>query len=168
MSDAAARPDDRLATVAPAFVEMAHRIVWATVATVDPNNRPRTRILHPLWSFDGTNLSGVIATGPTPAKLADLGHRPYVSISYWSPNQDVCRADCRATWAFDDATCVEVWERFRDAPAPVGYDPAIIPGWRDGPMSEAFAVLLLEPYLLRVFPGTVLLGGAGEVLTWTG
>ena len=28
-----------LARVAPAFVEMAHRIVWATVATVDPQGR---------------------------------------------------------------------------------------------------------------------------------
>ncbi len=25
-----------LAEIAPAFVDMAHRIVWATVATVDP------------------------------------------------------------------------------------------------------------------------------------
>jgi hypothetical protein len=37
-----------LATVAPAFVEMAHRIVWATVGTVDPAGRPRSRVLHPL------------------------------------------------------------------------------------------------------------------------
>jgi hypothetical protein len=28
-----------LAQVAPAFVDMAHRIVWATVATVDPQGR---------------------------------------------------------------------------------------------------------------------------------
>jgi hypothetical protein len=37
-----------LASVAPAFVEMAHRIVWATVATVDLDGRPRGRILLPL------------------------------------------------------------------------------------------------------------------------
>jgi hypothetical protein len=36
-----------LSSVAPAFVEMAHRIVWATVATVDSQGRPRSRILHP-------------------------------------------------------------------------------------------------------------------------
>jgi hypothetical protein len=38
-----------LETVAPAFVETAHRIVWCTVATVDGRGRPRTRILHPIW-----------------------------------------------------------------------------------------------------------------------
>jgi hypothetical protein len=53
-------------------------------------------------------------------------------------------------------------------PEPVGYDPAIIPPWADGPTSEAFAVLHLQPYRLRVVPGTVLLGQGGEVLTWRG
>jgi hypothetical protein len=52
------------------------------------------------------------------------------------------------------------------APAPVGYDPAIVPAWKDGPTSEAFAALRLEPDRLRVFPGTMLLGQEGEVLTW--
>ena len=36
-----------LAVTAEAFVEMAHRIVWATVATVDDRDRLRSRILHP-------------------------------------------------------------------------------------------------------------------------
>ena len=36
-----------LASVAPAFVEMAHRIVWASVATVDLQGRPRSRVLNP-------------------------------------------------------------------------------------------------------------------------
>ena len=39
---------DTLETVAPAFVEMAHRIVWATAATVDTAGNPQTRILHPV------------------------------------------------------------------------------------------------------------------------
>ena len=30
------------ADAAPAFVEMAHRIVWCTVATVDSHGRPRS------------------------------------------------------------------------------------------------------------------------------
>ena len=32
-----------LSEVAPRFVEMAHRIVWASVATVDAKGRPRSR-----------------------------------------------------------------------------------------------------------------------------
>jgi len=90
-----------------------------------------------------------------------------VSCSCWTDNHDTCSAECRAVWHFDDATRVRVWDLFKNAPAPVGYDPAIIPAW-DGPTSESFAVLRLEPWRLRVFPGTVLLtaGQVGEVLVW--
>lgn len=43
-----------LTDVAPAFRDMAHAIVWASVATVDADGRPRTRILHPLWTWTAT------------------------------------------------------------------------------------------------------------------
>lgn len=154
-----------LAMVAPAFVAMAHQIVWCSAATVDRQGRPRTRILHPIWEWKESQLVGWIGTGPTPAKRAHLNAHPYMSLSYWSPSHDTCVADCRATWAFDDATRTQIWDLFRTAPAPVGYDPQIVPGW-GSPTSEAFAVLRLEPWQLRVFPGTVLLGQGGDVLTW--
>ena len=47
---------DDLAHVAPAFIEMAHRIVWCSAATVDTHGRPRSRILHPIWQWDGQQL----------------------------------------------------------------------------------------------------------------
>ena len=52
--------------VAPAFVTMAHSIVWCTAASVDAKGRPRSRVLHPYWEWDGKELTGWIATGPTP------------------------------------------------------------------------------------------------------
>lgn len=155
-----------LAETAPAFVAVAHRIVWCTVATVDRHNRPRSRILHPLWEWDGTGLTGWIATGPTPAKRAHLDHSPFVSCNYWDASHDVVTAECRADWHVDDATRIAVWNKFKDAPPPVGYDPAIIPGWTD-PTAESFAVLRLTPWHLRVFPGTRLLTGQGDELLWT-
>lgn len=155
-----------LETVAPAFVEMAHRIVWCTVATVDPDGRPRTRILHPIWAWDGERLTGWIATGPTPVKARALEASPTLSCSYWASDHDTCTADCDVEWILDDDGRRELWERFATAPAPVGYDPAIIPPWAEGPTSPAFAGLRLDPYRLRVFPGTVLLAGRGEVLSW--
>lgn len=155
-----------LSTVAPVFVEMAHRIVWCSAGTVDTAGRPRSRILHPLWLWDGTSLIGWIATGPTPVKRAHLGRSPYISLSYFAPNHDTCVADCAVEWAFDDETRTKVWDLFKNGPAPVGYDPAIVPPWSGGPTSEAFAALRLDPYRLRVFPGTVLAGGGGDVLTW--
>jgi hypothetical protein len=57
---------NELSQVAPAFVEMAHRIVWCSAATVDVKGRPRSRILHPFWQWDGARLVGWIGTSPTP------------------------------------------------------------------------------------------------------
>ena len=150
---------------APAFVEMAHRIVWCSAATVDDAGRPRSRILHPIWQWDGVTLVGWIATGPTSTKRAHLAHHPYISLNYWTPSQDTCVAECRATWAFDDETRTRIWNLFANAPAPVGYNPAIVPAWTS-PTAPAFAVLRLEPWRLRVFPGSVLMGQGGKVLTW--
>jgi len=154
-----------LTQVAPAFVEMAHRIVWCSAATVDAQGRPRSRILHPIWQWDGQSLTGWIATGPTPTKRAHLQASPYISLNYWEPSHDTCAAECRAAWAFDEETRSKVWNLFLHGPAPVGYNPAIVPTWKH-PMSESFAVLRLEPWRLRVFPGTLLMGQGGEVLRW--
>lgn len=165
MTDARADADD-LARAAPAFVAMAHRIVWASVATVDGKGRPRSRILHPIWEWDGARLTGWIATGPTPVKRAHLDRHPHVSVSYWDPTHDTCTAECGVEWHFDLETRRAIWDRFATAPPPVGYDPAIIPAWSAGPEGDAFAVLRLDPYRLRVFPGTMLLQGNGDVLTW--
>ena len=155
-----------LTKIAPAFVEMAHRIVWCSAATVDRRGRPRSRILHPLWHWDGQALTGVIATSPTPTKRAHLEQSPHVSLCYWAPSQDTCLAECRASLVLDDAIRMQVWNAFKQAPGPVGYDPAIIPPWKGGPTSPAFAVLKVEPWRLRVMPGSVMLGGGGETLVW--
>jgi len=156
-----------LAKVAPAFIEMAHKIVWATAGTVDAKGRPRARVLHPIWEWNGNEIVGWIATNPTPFKRAHLKASPNMSLNYWAPDQDTCVAECRASWEFDDATRTRVWDLFKDAPAPVGYDPAMIPTFV-GPTDEGFAALRLDPWKLRVFPGTMLLEGKGEVLTWNG
>lgn len=152
--------------IAPAFVEMAHAIVWASAATVDANCRPRTRILHPLWEWDGTDLLGWIATVPSPVKKAHLAAHPQMSLSYWTTTHDTCSADCLVEWYLDDETRATVWDKFANAPEPVGYDPAIIPMWAGGPTSKEFAVLRLTPYRLRVMPGVVMTKGEGAPLTW--
>jgi hypothetical protein len=154
-----------LAETAPAFVEMAHQIVWCTVATVDSHGRPRSRILHPIWQWDGEKLVGWIATSPTPVKQAHLNAHPYASISYWRSSHDTCVAECHAALLQDLPTRQMVWDLFLNGPEPVGYNPAIVPVW-PSPEADAFAVIRLEPWRLRVFPGTVLLGQGGQVLVW--
>jgi general stress protein 26 len=145
---------------------MAHSIVWASVATVGADGKPRSRVLHPIWEWDGTDLVGWIATVPTPVKKTHLAANPDVSINYWSPSHDTCSVECVAEWKTDDATRAAVWDTFRGGPAPVGYDPAIIPQWADGPSSPDFAVLRLTPYRLRVMDGAVMTKGEGRLLNW--
>jgi hypothetical protein len=154
-----------LSTIAPSFVEMAHRIVWCTAATIDSDGRPRTRVLHPIWEWDGTTLTGWIATSPTSPKAEHLAAQPTLSITYWAPNHDTCTADCDATFEPDIDARRGTWNRFANGPAPVGYDPSIVPGW-DNPDSPRFGSLRLEPQRLRVMPGTVMLTGTGELMTW--
>jgi hypothetical protein len=127
-----------LVDTAPAFVEMAHQIVWCSVATVDRMGRPRSRVLHPIWVWRDETLTGWVATLPTPVKRAHLEHSPYVSCNYWAPSHDTCVAECRAEWVFDDQTRTMVWNLFKNAAEPLGYDPAGIgvPGW-DSPTSSA-------------------------------
>ena len=103
---------------------MAHSIVWASVATVDADSRPRTRILHPIWEWDGTDLFGWIATVPTPVKREHLAVHPEVSVSYWAPSHDTCSAEALVEWYTDDETRIAVWDKFANGPEPVGYDPA--------------------------------------------
>ena len=154
-----------LTEAAPAFVEMAHRIVWATVATVDAHGRPRSRILHPIWQWDEERLVGWVATTPTPLKRSHLNTSSYMSVNYWSPTHDTCLAECAANWAFDDETRTMVWNLFLSTPEPLGYNPRIIPAW-ESPTSDAFAAIRLDPWRLRVLPGSVLIAKVGKVLTW--
>ena len=157
------------AEIATSFVEMAHRIVYCTVATTDRVGRPRSRVLHPFWEWDGEALSGSALTYPTPLKRAHLEGSPYASCSYWLPDQDSCIAECRASLSTDEADCARVWGLFSEAPAPVGYDPTMIPDWKDGPGSEALGVLSLKPWRLRIFDGAFMLSGGaeGRLLTWS-
>jgi len=154
-----------LPTIAPAFVEMAHRIVWCTVATSSPDGEVQTRILHPFWQWDGDGLTGWILTSPNSPKARHLGANPRVSLTYWTESHDTCSADCDTAWELSGEERRAGWDRFLNAPAPVGYNPSIIPQWSE-PDAPEFGVLRLEPTWLRVMPGTVMLQGKGDLLTW--
>lgn len=150
--------------IAQPFVDMAHQIVWCTVATVDKQGRPRSRVLHPIWELvDGVPV-GWIATGATATKVAHLNASAYVSCNYWTPAQDTCVAECAASWVEDAAGKAAVWDKLANGPAPVGYDPAMIPGWENSE-SPTFAALKLEPWRIRVMPAAAMMTGEGT-LVW--
>lgn len=156
-----------LTRIAPAFVEMAHSIVWSTVATVDQDGRPRTRVLHPIWEWDGERLTGWIATSPLSPKADHLAHDSRVSLTYWRDDHDTCTADCNTVWETEPDERKAGWDRFANAPEPVGYDPSIVPPWTDS-TAEAFGILRLEPTRLRLMPGSLMTAGTGELMTWKG
>jgi hypothetical protein len=146
-----------MSSVAEQFVAIAHRVVWCTMATVDRRNRPRSRIVHPVWEIGDGAMRGFVGTRPTVLKRAHLAHAPYVSCTYWDPAHDVAVAECAARW-LDEAEREDAWGRIARAPAPAGYDPATI--WPDGPQSADFAVLALDPW--RVSAATAAALARGE------
>lgn len=135
------------AEVATDALRLASSIVWSVVSTVDPAGRPRSRILHPVWTLEDGRLRGLVAARPTPTKLADLAAHPFVSCAYWTPAFDSVFIDAEAAWVPDDGKRA-AWEHIASVPPPVGYDPA--PMWPDGPDSPGFVVLRLEPFRIRV------------------
>src|ERR1700716_3263768 len=87
------------------FIERVHKMVWCNVATVDSRNRPRSRILHPMWE----GATGWIATWRNTLKARHLENSQYVSLAYivdvWNP----VYVDCLATWNDDLDIKRRVW-----------------------------------------------------------
>ena len=94
--------------IAGEFHRRTSRIVWCTLATVAPDGRPWTRVLHPIWEA-GT---GWIATTRHGLKARHLAHEPRVSLTYWDAAQDVVTVHAVAAWVDDAPTRERVWQLF--------------------------------------------------------
>jgi len=127
------------------FMERVKRIAWCTVATVDTQGRPRSRILHPNW--EGT--TGWICTGRHTLKTKHLAANPYVSLSYWDQKHRNVYVDAFAEWEDDPAAKRRIWDLFKSNPFPYGYDPSIIPGWT-APDATGFGILRLTPWRIEL------------------
>ena len=99
----------------PDVVEAAHTLVYCSVSTVDRAGRPRSRVMHPIWEWDGRRLTGWLASMPSP-KMAHLAGRPYVSCAYHDGWAVAVVADSRIEPITDDAGRTHVWELLRAAP----------------------------------------------------
>jgi hypothetical protein len=145
------------ATVASEFVAIAHRVVWATLATVDRCGRPRSRVVHPVWEWRDEGLVGWVTSRPTPLKRAHLARTPFVSVSYWDPAHDTAVAECAARWVDEVEERARVWALCRAAPPPLGHDPGAI--WPAGPADPDAGVVRLDPWRLRVARAAALAAG---------
>lgn len=140
-----AEPVATFAHIKDEFLERVQGIVRCTAATVDTRGRPRSRIWHPIWA----GRIGRIATNRNTLKTSHLANNPYLSLSYFDP-QDPWRPvyiDCHAEWDETPEGKSRTWQMFVRAPAPVGYDPATI--WNT-PENPDFGVLVLYPWRIEL------------------
>jgi len=126
------------------FVAIAHRIVWCSLATVDRRGRPRSRLVHPVWTFEEGEPVGRVSTRRSSPKRSHLAAHPYASCSYWDPAHDVAVAECHAAF---DPDPERSWPVFSSFPPPVGFDPAAM--FTGGTGSPDAGVILLRPWRLR-------------------
>jgi hypothetical protein len=138
-------------------VDVAHRLVWATVTTVGNDGRPRVRVMHPIWVEHEGSLEGLVLTRPTPIKVRHLDAHPAVTCAYLAPDHDFAIFDCDAALVEDLATRRRAWDAFASAPDPLGYDPASM--FADGPSSAGLAVLRMRPHRVRVGLAAAMLRG---------
>ena len=129
--------------------QLVRRIVWCTVASVDRRDRPRSRILHPLWQLEsGKAPLGWIMTGRASHKAKHLIRNPYLSLTYWDPQHEQAIFDCQTRWRDEPAEKQRIWQLFADTPQPYGYDPAQFFGAADDP---GFGVLELTPWRIETW-----------------
>ena len=126
------------------FMARVSRIVWCTVATIDAQGRPRSRILHPLWE----GATGWIATGRQSHKAKHIARNPYVSLSYWDPKHEQVYADCEAAWEDDAGEKHRLWKLYKSTPPPLGYDLAAY--WPGGPDDPTLGMLKLTPWRIEL------------------
>jgi hypothetical protein len=135
------------------------RVIWATVATVGPDGRPRTRLMHPVWFWDDEAPVALVSARPTALKLAHLAAQPAVSCLYWDPRHDTVALDATAEWVAAGERSA-AWARIAAVPEPVGFDPGII--WPGGSGSDDCAFLRLTAHRLVVAPA------GAPARRWTG
>jgi hypothetical protein len=128
------------------FLARVFTVVWCNVAMVDRKGRPRSRILHPYWETTPQPV-GWILTRRQSFKGTLLARNSYVSCAYVADITKPVYAECATAWveAIDEKQ--RIWDAFRNAPAPMGYDPAMIFSTVDDP---GLGLLRLDPWRIQV------------------
>ncbi|WP_378735306.1 pyridoxamine 5'-phosphate oxidase family protein [Nocardia brasiliensis] len=134
------------------FNTFVGRINYATMVTVDQRNRPRTRVLIPVWeNVDGSPL-GWLATYKTPIKAAHIAANPHVNFSYWAPGNHSVAVDATAEWVDAPEIRQRVWQLYgQTSPPGAGYDLGQF--WHS-PQDPKLQILRLDPWRIQVIRGT--------------
>src|SRR5579872_4971944 len=92
---------EHFSEIAPDFLSLTGEIVWCSLTTLDRRNRPRSRIIHPLWEVADSSATGWLTTRRSPIKSAHLEHSHHVACAYWRPSHDAVLLQCVAAWEDD-------------------------------------------------------------------
>ena len=74
------------------FMDRVQRVVWCSMATISAEDRPRSRLVHPVW--EGT--TGWLTTRRQTLKVRHIEGNPFVSFGYVTEITKPVYVDCRA------------------------------------------------------------------------
>lgn len=127
-------------------------INYATMVTVDAGNRPRTRVLIPVWEKIDGQPRGWLATYKTPVKTAHIAGNPHTNFSYRAPGNNSVAIDALAEWDNTLPTKKLVWDLYRrTSPRGAGYP---LGNFWTTPADPQLHVLRLTPWRIKVIRGS--------------
>ena len=135
------------------FTARVSNAVYCAMATIDRRNRPRSRMMHPIW--DGP--IGWIISWPASHKAKHLAHNPAVSLAYIADKAKPVYVDGVAEWVDATGEKLRIWDLHRTTPAPLGFDP-----------QPHYGTIEHQYYgLLKITPWRIELGNLyGEPIIW--
>ena len=126
--------------------EFTHRVstmIWCNVATIDAQQRPRSRIMHPVWE----GAIGWVTSRRHAYKSKHLADNPHVSLAYIADVAKPLYIDCTAEWEDRPEEKMRVWEFLKSTPEPYGFDPATLFQTQDNPN---YGLLRLTPWRIEL------------------
>lgn len=128
------------------FMHRINQMVVCCAATVDPMQRPRTRILHPIWE---PGARGWVFTFRHSPKAKHLAYQPSFSLAYIGDAVRPVYVDCAAEWVDELSEKQRLWELFRDTPPPMGTDMDMAFG--TSYTDSKVGLLKLTPHRIEVY-----------------
>lgn len=135
------------------FLARISQSVYCMLTTVDRQNRPRSRVMHPIWE----GPMGWVISWPASHKAKHLAHNPAVSLAYLPDKAKPVYIDGFAAWVADRAEKQRIWDLHQTTPPPIGFDPAPHYGTID---HHYYGILRITPW--RIELGNL----GGESLIW--
>jgi general stress protein 26 len=122
------------------FLQRVRTMMYCSAATIDLHQRPRSRVLHPVWE----GVTGWVTTGPRTAKAAQLAANSFMSLAFIADPFKPVYVECHAAWQDDSATRQRIWDLFKT------FDVDLSVSWGDVE-SPTYAVLRLDPWRIELY-----------------